>query len=1389
MNSKTGRIVLHGRALAGFASALTCILMISGVCGAEGPQTRPAVLNDKPSAELFKEASPESQGVSSAAIKSWADSLEAKGLKPRCYIIQRHGYRIATGEWGGFSINTAHELRGLTRVLGITAAGVAVLQGFSEDDAELGGLLKALCGTGDLFAEERAGDALGVLLEKRLKDSPAHILTHYCLFYNFNGCGWHWGGVPGRDGEFRFSHGAWMHPDLFARLGECLLDGGVIFKKRKLPDWWAAKYLPPVMAYDGRVLAVSKEKDAVVLLFTGTDDTPAVKESVVKLIAGFAEKPLAEDAAALEKLRSTAKRPWKHEDASRPPPFPPEPFAPPTLGDKYKVLELVPDDKVVFRNSESDLIKLNDGRLMLGWSQMKGSTDDHADANLMKCYSSDGGKTWSAPEVLMQKPKGALNVMCVNFLRLRKSGRLAMFYLEKTGPNRSAVLMRVSSDEGATWSEPRHVIAEKERAGYFVLNNARVQQFSNGRIAVPVAMHGPNAAIPYIPYDNGKVGGGIAVWCSDDEGETWWRNDLVICPRDENGRIVRNEEPGMVELKDGSWLLYFRTDAMYQYFARSTDGGKTYSRAMPSTMASPRVPATIERFSDGRLYALWNDPSRDPSIRFRTPYFNGECCPLTLGYSEDEGQTWKILCDIERYGHFCYMFLREIDGNLFAGYCCRGGMKNQRVIKIPLAEVRAMKPLKDNMQIWDNLGSAATGGRNLTASDYHSPRKDGKFESSLAWAMSLLRNMKPAYDADNVKTPEELPAWRGKIRAKLKELLQVRDNLSFEFKLVEKVKRPGYTLMKYEFNPYENLVTRAWMLVPDCATKPGAKVPAVVCMPGNGSSLESLTGEEDHCFVRYPVRNKQAWYYANAGMVAIAMENPASANNSLKGVDYFQTQKYYFELMQRAGMSAWGVATEQVLACVDFLRRDSRVDKERIAVSGMSLGCFSILYAAVLSDDIKAIVYNDFACSWAQREMSVTERPNGSSAYAARDMVGSYRWFDDQPDLMAALAPRPLFLVEDGHGKGVVDKVRRVYGLAGASNNLTFRRYPKFLDDSVRKFDQVDLRTAEGLSDKDFLLYSNVDVSQHSFHPEVCLPWLSRVFGRNPAEYSERLKIEIAAAVAEHEHFATASAAKAKSVRHEGPVDLSGALRTDRYHGFRRYHFDVDGCSAWIVEPDSPRKGNRWVWEMEFPGAFGERTGAMKLVAQGFYDVHIVVGNNYACPASMRHFDAFWKFLVARGFDRRCTPMGYSRGGFYALRFAIEHPERVHSVYGDAPVCDLNSWPGGRGRGKGSPKDWANLLKVWPFASEEDAVKFDRKPINPNMLLRLGMENIPLIFVVGDDDKTVPPCENAELVEKRYKALGGTVHMFHRPGAGHHPHGLDDPTPVLELIKRYSECD
>ena len=68
----------------------------------------------------------------------------------------------------------------------------------------------------------------------------------------------------------------------------------------------------------------------------------------------------------------------------------------------------------------------------------------------------------------------------------------------------------------------------------------------------------------------------------------------------------------------------------------------------------------------------------------------------------------------------------------------------------------------------------------------------------------------------------------------------------------------------------------------------------------------------------------------------------------------------------------------------------------------------------------------------------------------------------------------------------------------------------------------------------------------------------------------------------------------------------------------------------------------------------------------------------------------------------------------------------------------------------------------------------------------LAKAGIPLIHVVGDVDDVVPVAENTAIVEQRYKALGGTITVIHKPAVSHHPHGLDDTKDLVEMILRYT---
>ena len=249
----------------------------------------------------------------------------------------------------------------------------------------------------------------------------------------------------------------------------------------------------------------------------------------------------------------------------------------------------------------------------------------------------------------------------------------------------------------------------------------------------------------------------------------------------------------------------------------------------------------------------------------------------------------------------------------------------------------------------------------------------------------------------------------------------------------------------------------------------------------------------------------------------------------------------------------------------------------------------------------------------------------------------------------------------------------------------------------------------------------------------------------------------------------------------DAPLTLSfEGEKIGQWRGYKKHVFQCDGCTAWVVEPKVALPGNPWSWSMEFPDAFADRCAAPQLLEAGFYHVHIVVGNTFGCPDAVKHFHAFHELLMTKGFAKKAALIGLSRGGLYAYRFASEYPDRVAVIYGDAAVCDFKSWPGGKGKGKGSKGDWQSLIKHYGFKDEAEALAYKGNPIDT--LAPLAKAKIALINVVGDADTTVPAEENAVIVEQRYKALGGVCELIHKPGVNHHPHGLDDPKPVLKFI-------
>jgi len=231
------------------------------------------------------------------------------------------------------------------------------------------------------------------------------------------------------------------------------------------------------------------------------------------------------------------------------------------------------------------------------------------------------------------------------------------------------------------------------------------------------------------------------------------------------------------------------------------------------------------------------------------------------------------------------------------------------------------------------------------------------------------------------------------------------------------------------------------------------------------------------------------------------------------------------------------------------------------------------------------------------------------------------------------------------------------------------------------------------------------------------------------------------------------------------------------YHGFNRYDFMVDGVKATVVTPKAVNSQTSipWIWRAEF---FDHRPELdLALLSRGFMLVYVEVGNTFGAPSAMKHWDALYNLLTKRyGLSRKPTLEGLSRGGLYVYHWAARHPRCVSVIYGDNPVCDFKSWPGGKGTGPGSADDWKKLLADYGFTSEAEALAYKGNPID--ILSPLAKAHVPIIHCAADADEVVPYEENTVILKERYEKLGGKIEVIVKHGFKHHPHGLDDPTPL-----------
>ncbi len=229
--------------------------------------------------------------------------------------------------------------------------------------------------------------------------------------------------------------------------------------------------------------------------------------------------------------------------------------------------------------------------------------------------SSDGGKTWSNAETIVDYPDGQ-SASDPSIIVDNASGQVFLFFNFMDLDREKEIYyhyVTVSQDNGQTWSEPKDITPEitlpEWHNDFKFITSGRGIVTSTGQLLHTLV----------------NLQRGVTLFGSNDSGKSWFVGASAVNPADESQ---------LIEAKDETIVMNSRVNgAGIRYIHTTSDNGATWESRPDSSLVDPGCNAGLIKNETGKWF-FSNLKSQKDRRR------------LMIQTSDNEGKTWKEMTTV-----------------------------------------------------------------------------------------------------------------------------------------------------------------------------------------------------------------------------------------------------------------------------------------------------------------------------------------------------------------------------------------------------------------------------------------------------------------------------------------------------------------------------------------------------------------------------------------------------------------------------------------------------------------------------------------------------------------------------------------------------------------------